>query len=86
MVSCLCLKAKEYFISIIGNIDVEEEVEKLTTELVYTQGFLKSFQSKLANEKFVADVSEKVLVNERQKEADALSKIATIEQSNVGLR
>jgi valyl-tRNA synthetase len=31
----------------------------LTTELNYTKGFLKSVESKLANEKFVAGAPEK---------------------------
>ena len=65
---------------------MEEEIAKLNAELIYTQGFLKSVQSKLANEKFVAGAPEKVLSNERQKESDALAKIATIEQSLAGLK
>ncbi len=80
------VKSNEYFIPITGNIDVEAEIAKLTAELVYTQGFLKSVQNKLANEKFVAGAPEKVLANERQKEADALAKITTIEQSLAGLK
>ncbi|MCC9073679.1 valine--tRNA ligase [Flavobacterium sp. F-65] len=81
------VKSNEYFIPISGgNIDVEAEITKLTAELVYTQGFLKSVQSKLANEKFVAGAPEKVLANEKQKEADALAKITTIEQSLAGLK
>jgi valyl-tRNA synthetase len=80
------VKSNEYFIPITGNIDVEAEIAKLTAELIYTQGFLKSVQNKLSNEKFVAGAPEKVLANERQKEADALSKIATIEQSLVSLK
>ena len=36
--------------------------------------------------KFVAGAPEKVLANERQKEADALSKITTLEQSLVSLK
>lgn len=80
------VKSNEYFIPITGNIDVEAEIAKLTAELVYTQGFLKSVQNKLANEKFVAGAPEKVLANERQKEADALAKITMIEQSLAGLK
>jgi valyl-tRNA synthetase len=80
------VKSNEYFIPITGNIDVVAEIEKLTTELVYTQGFLKSVQNKLSNEKFVNGAPEKVLANERQKEADALAKIATLEQSLAGLK
>lgn len=81
------VKSNEYFIPISGgNIDVEAEIAKLSAELVYTQGFLKSVQAKLSNEKFVAGAPEKVLANEKQKEADALAKIATIEQSIAGLK
>ncbi len=80
------VKSNEYFIPITGNIDVEAEIAKLTEELNYTKGFLKSVQGKLSNEKFVAGAPEKVLEMERKKEADALAKIATIEQSLAGLK
>ncbi|MCF8320574.1 MAG: valine--tRNA ligase [Flavobacterium sp.] len=80
------VKSNEYFIPISGNINVEEEVAKLTEELKYIQGFLKSVQAKLSNEKFVNGAPEKVLANEKQKEADALAKIATIEQSLASLK
>jgi valyl-tRNA synthetase len=59
------VNSNEYFIPITGNINVEEEIAKLTTELEYTKGFLKS--NKLSNEKFVNGAPEKVLANERQK-------------------
>ncbi len=75
------VKSNEYFVPITGNVNIEEEKAKLLAELDYTKGFLKSVQSKLANEKFVSGAPEKVLANEKQKEADALSKIATITES-----
>jgi valyl-tRNA synthetase len=40
----------------------------------------------LSNEKFVANAKPEIIANERQKEADSLSKIATIEQSLAGLK
>jgi valyl-tRNA synthetase len=80
------VKSNEYFIPIAGNIDVAAEIEKLEAELKYTQGFLRSVQGKLSNEKFVAGAPEQVIVNERNKEADALAKIATIEQSLASLK
>jgi len=80
------VKSNEYFIPITGNIDVEAEITKLTEELTYIQGFLKSVQVKLSNEKFVANAKPEIIENERKKEADALSKIATIEQSLAGLK
>lgn len=80
------VKSNEYFIPITGNIDVEAEIAKLTEELNYTKGFLRSVQGKLSNEKFVAGAPEQVIANERKKEADALAKIATIEQSLTSLK
>jgi valyl-tRNA synthetase len=80
------VKSNEYFIPITGNIDVEAEVAKLTEELNYTKGFLRSVQGKLSNEKFVSGAQEQVIANERKKEADALAKIAMIEQSLAGLK
>jgi len=75
------VKSNEYFIPVSGTIDVAAEIVKLTEELKYTQGFLRSVQGKLSNEKFVGGAPEKVLEIERKKETDALAKIATIEQS-----
>jgi valyl-tRNA synthetase len=80
------VKSNEYFIPITGAIDVEAEIIKLTEELKYTQGFLRSVQGKLSNEKFVAGAPEQVIANERKKEADALAKIATLEQSLASLK
>jgi len=80
------VKSNEYFIPISGNIDVEAEIAKLTEELNYISGFLKSVQIKLSNEKFVANAKAEIIENERKKEADALAKIATIEQSLAALK
>lgn len=80
------VKSNEYFIPITGNIDVEAEIAKLNEELNYTKGFLRSVQGKLSNEKFVAGAPEQVIANERKKEADALAKIATLEQSLASLK
>ncbi len=80
------VKSNEYFIPVSGNIDIAAEIAKLAEELKYTQGFLRSVQGKLANEKFVAGAPPQVLENERKKEADALAKIATIEQSLASLQ
>jgi valyl-tRNA synthetase len=74
------VKANEYYVPLIGNIDVDAEKERLTKELTYNKGFLKSVQSKLANERFVANAKPEVLHIERQKEADALAKIKAIEE------
>jgi len=80
------VKSNEYFVPISGAINVEEEIAKLTEELKYTEGFLKSVQGKLKNERFVAGAPEKVVAMEKQKEADALAKIETIKASLEGLK
>ncbi len=80
------VKSNEYFIPIMGSIDVEAEIKKLTEELNYTLGFLKSVQKKLSNERFVAGAPEQVIANERNKEADALAKIETLKASLASLK
>ena len=79
------VKSNEYFIPMVGAIDVEAEIKKLTEELHYTEGFLKSVQKKLSNERFVAGAPEQVIANERNKEADALAKMETIKSSLASL-
>ncbi len=81
------VKSNEYFIPISAdNINVEEEIKKLTEELTYTEGFLKSVQKKLSNERFVNNAPEQVIANERKKEADALAKIETLKASLEALK
>ena len=75
------VKSNEYFIPMDGAINVEEEIEKLTEELKYTEGFLKSVQKKLSNERFVNNAPAQVVGSEKKKEADALAKIETINKS-----
>ncbi|HZW63958.1 MAG TPA: valine--tRNA ligase [Flavobacteriaceae bacterium] len=80
------VKSNEYFIPVSGNVDLETEINKLTEELAYTEGFLKSVQKKLANERFVSNAPEQVVAVEKQKEADALAKIETIKASLAALK
>ncbi len=80
------VKSNEYFIPMGENINVEEEIEKLESELIYTEGFLKSVQKKLSNDRFVNNAPEQVIMNERKKEADALAKITTIQESLISLQ
>ena len=80
------VKSNEYFIPIsLDNINVDEEIKKLTEELNYTEGFLKSVQKKLANERFVNNAPQQVVASERKKEADALAKMETLKTSLASL-
>ena len=80
------VKSNEYFVPIEGTINVEDEIAKLSEELKYTEGFLKSVQGKLKNERFVNNAPEKVVEIERKKEADALAKIETLKASLASLQ
>jgi len=80
------VKSNEYFIPMVGAIDVDTEIKKLTEELNYTQGFLKSVQKKLSNERFVAGAPQQVVASEKKKEADALAKMETLRASLASLR
>tara|TARA_R110002096_G_scaffold68478_5_gene165229 strand:+ start:3354 stop:6020 length:2667 start_codon:yes stop_codon:yes gene_type:complete len=79
------VKSNEYFVPLAGAIDIEAEIKKLTDELNYTEGFLKSVQKKLSNERFVASAPEQVVASEKKKEADALAKIETLKASLASL-
>ena len=69
----------EMFIALDGLVNVEEELEKATKELERFKGFLQGVRAKLSNEKFTAHAPAQVIENERKKEADALSKIESLE-------
>ncbi len=72
-------KTNEYYVILEESIDLEAERAKLQEELDYYKGFLKSVEAKLSNERFVSSAPEKVIAVERQKQADALAKIAILE-------
>ncbi|MFM2039820.1 MAG: hypothetical protein RLZZ493_409 [Bacteroidota bacterium] len=78
--------SNEYFIPFGDSIDLVAEKAKMEEELAYTKGFLKSVQSKLSNEKFVAGAPEQVITNERKKEADAIQKIEILTEKLAGLK
>jgi len=75
------IKSDEFFLPIGEQLDVEKERENLLKEIDYTKGFLNSVAKKLSNEKFVNSAPAQVVEGERKKEADALAKIKTLEES-----
>ena len=79
------VKSNEYFIPLGDAIDIEAEIKKISEELDYTRGFLKSVQKKLSNERFVNNAPEQVVAMEKKKAADAEAKIETLEKSLAGL-
>lgn len=75
------IQSHELFVPVSEEIDVEAERKKLTEELEYTKGFLKSVDNKLSNERFVNNAPEPVVNIEKKKKEDAEAKIASLEAS-----
>ncbi len=71
----------EIYVSLNIEVDALAEKEKIDKEIEYLQGFLKSVEAKLSNEKFVSNAKPEVLEKERQKQADALQKIEVLKRS-----
>lgn len=80
------VKSNEYYIPITGAIDVDAEIEKIEEELSYTEGFLKSVEKKLSNERFVNNAPEKVVATEKAKKADAEARIEALKASLASLK
>ncbi len=77
----LVVGTNEAYITLSQNINKEEEIQKILEEIAYQEGFLKSVNAKLSNEKFVAGAPEAVVANERKKLADAESKISSLQNA-----
>lgn len=76
----------EFNIPLTQNIDIDAEIAKLTKDLEYQQGFLKSVEKKLSNERFVNNAPSAVVDAERKKQADATAKIAALQASLAALK
>ncbi len=76
----------EFAVPIGDLIDKDAEIAKNEAEIKRLQGFLAGVRKKLSNEKFVAGAPAQVVEMERKKEADALQKIAALEESLSSLR
>ena len=79
------VKSDEFFINLADELDVETERENLQRELEYTEGFLNSVIKKLANERFVQNAKGDIVEKERQKQADAETKILMLKEALVRL-
>ena len=79
------VRTTEYAVPLGNLINVEEELAKLQEELKYQKGFLTSVMKKLGNENFVSKAPATVIEMEKKKQADAESKIKSIEESIAAL-
>ena len=80
------VKTTQYFVPLAGKIDTQAEIRKLSDDLKYYEGFLASVMKKLSNERFVQSAPEKVVANERAKQADAEAKIAALKEQLAALK
>jgi len=71
----------EFYIPLNESIDPQVECERLQKEKEYLMGFLKSVNSKLGNEKFMANAKPDVIEIELKKKADAEAKLKILEES-----
>jgi valyl-tRNA synthetase len=71
----------EFFVPLIGNIDVAAERESINKEITYLEGFLKSVIAKLSNERFVQNAKPEIIANEENKKSDAEAKIKILKES-----
>jgi len=70
----------EFYIPLVENIDKDEEIKRLTVERTYLEGFLKSVNAKLGNEKFVQNAKPEVVQNEQKKKADTEAKLNIVNE------
>lgn len=71
----------EFAIPFTQTIDTEAEKAKILEDISYLEGFLKSVNAKLSNEKFVNGAPQKVVEMERKKQSDTLEKLTILKKS-----
>lgn len=75
----------ECFVALEENIDIDAERERITKEIEYLKGFLISVDKKLSNERFIQNAKAEVVQNEKNKKADAETKLKILEGSLLNL-
>jgi valyl-tRNA synthetase len=69
-----------FYIPFGESFDVEAEKVKIQKDLQYQEGFLNIVRKKLSNERFISGAPEKVIEIEKNKEQDAVAKIAILNE------
>ena len=76
----------EFNVPLEGMIDEAAEIAKIEAEIQRYEGFLRGVNAKLSNEKFVAGAPAAVVERERQKQADATTKIENLRERLASFR
>jgi valyl-tRNA synthetase len=77
----VAVEKDKFFIGTSIELDATALKATLLADLAYQKGFLESVSKKLRNERFVQNAKPEVVALEQQKQADAIARIATIEES-----
>tara|TARA_B100000686_G_scaffold355369_1_gene473691 strand:- start:19826 stop:22453 length:2628 start_codon:yes stop_codon:yes gene_type:complete len=72
---------QEFFIPIEKKLNIEEERNKLISELNYLEGFLNSSLKKLSDKRFINNAPNEIILLEKRKVTDAKEKIKTLKKS-----
>jgi valyl-tRNA synthetase len=75
----------EFFIPMAQQIDVAAEKENIQKEISYLEGFLKSVNAKLSNERFVSNAKPEIVAVEQKKKSDAETKLVLLQQQLAAL-
>lgn len=76
----------ELFLPLEDLIDFEKEIERLTKEQKKLEGEIKRVNGKLSNEGFVKKAPEKVIIEEREKQAKYQSMLDTVNERLASMR
>jgi valyl-tRNA synthetase len=71
----------EFYVPLTESIDPVAEAERLKKEKEYLNGFLKSVNAKLTNERFMNNAKPEIIEVELKKKADAEAKLKILEES-----
>jgi valyl-tRNA synthetase len=80
-VSSFLVSTDEFFVPLNESIDTVAEADRIQKEIEYLNGFLKSVNAKLSNERFMANAKPEIVNVELKKKADAEAKLKTLEES-----
>jgi len=81
----LAIEGNEFYQPLPDNIDIGAEREKILKEIDYQEGFLKSVNIKLSNEKFIANAKPEIIASEQKKKQDAEARIAALKEGLLAL-
>jgi len=74
------INGSEIYVPLEGLIDFEKEKERIEKEINRLEGFLKSINGKLNNEKFVNNAPDEVVERERKKKSDTETNLSKLKK------